>query len=283
MTGQPDRLNVLQASIDNNPSTTSVQFLYELRGVADGTRLCIGLEEMHVVTVSGQGAGSTATVVRAVNGSSIAAHSANDQIQVAPQFSDFKVSKYINTALDQLSSDGLFQIKTKEFEFIPTQAGYNLDVTDLIDVWRVSYDYPGPMQDWPVITPDRYHIDQAANTTDFPSGIKLVIQEGGYPGHNVRVAYRAPYTHLSALTDNVLTVSGLHTEAHDLPSLAACIQLLAGREVKRSFLNRQPEPRRQQEVPPGAANQSMVPLLKLYKDRCAQESRRLKRRYPGAV
>lgn len=283
MTGQPDRLNVLTSSIDNSPATTSITFTYDLNGVTAGTIICIGLEEMHVVSVSGQAAGSNATVIRAVNGSTITSHTAADIIQVNPQFSDFRISKYINQALLSLSAQGLFRILAVEFNFNPAQSGYNLNAPNLIDVWRVRYNEPGPENIWPVIPPTSYRLDQDADTTDFPQSIQILFYTGGYPGHAIRVSYRAGFTPLTALTDNVLSVSGLHTEAHDLPPLSSAIDLLAGREIKRSFLNRQPEPRRQQEVPSGSANQSMVPLLKIYKDRLSQESRRLKRRFPGTT
>jgi hypothetical protein len=280
MTGQPNRLNVLDIGVDNNPATTTIQFRYELRGINEGTQLCIGLEEMHILSVSGQAAGSTAVVIRAFNGSTIASHSAGDVIQVAPQFSDYRISKYLNQALLDLSTQGLFKIESVEFTFNPATLGYNLNTPNILDIWRIRYKIPGPTLDWPVISPDDYRLDLAANTTDFTNGRQLYIYRGGYPGHPVRVSYRTGFNPLVNLADDVLAVSGLHTEAHDIPPLGAAIDLLIGRDVKRSFLNRQPEPRRQEEVPPGAATQSIAPILKTYNDRIVRETRRLNRQYP---
>ncbi len=126
-------------------------------------------------------------------------------------------------------------------------------------------------------------MDLDANTTDFASGKQLVLAESVRAGQPIQLSYRSGFTHLVTLSDNVLTVSGLQSEAHDLPPLYAAICLLAGRDIKRSFLNRQPEPRRQEEVPPGAANQAMRPLLERYYTRVTQEVKRLKRKYPQAL
>lgn len=284
MTGQQDRLNVLDVSVDNNPSTMTIQFRYEPKAVAEGTQISVGLEDLHVLSISGNTPGSQATCIRGVNGSSVLAHTAGDLIRVAPQFTDFKLGHYVNECLDDLSAEGLFRIRSVEFTYNPAVSGYNLPNTDLIDIWRVRYKSPGVDNYWDVIPPADYYLDQDANTDpdQFPSGTQLVLRQGGYSGQPVRVSYRASFPNLTAVTDDVLAVAGLHTQAHKLPPLGAAIDALGGREIKRSFLNRQPEPRRQQEVPPGSANQSMLPLIKLYESKLAYEVKRLKRRYPGA-
>lgn len=281
MTGQPDRLNVLQTSIDADDVT--VQFTYDLQGVNAGTVICIDLEEMHVVSVSSQAAGSSAQVIRAVNGSTATAHTANAIIEVAPQFSSYRLAQSINTAIQDISAEGLFRIVSVEFDFVPATAGYNITDPKFIDVWRVRYKVPGPMKDWPVLRPDMYRIDQAANTTDFAGGIQIVLHDSGYPGHPVRVSYKTGFNPLVTVTDDVLVVSGLHAEAHDIPALGAAIDLSVGREIKRTFLTRQPEPRRQEEVPPGSIQRSILGIMQHYDKRITMEKRRLSRKYPGAL
>jgi hypothetical protein len=280
MTGQPDRLNVLDLTINN--TTDTIQLRYDLLGVGPGTRLVIDLEEMHVLSVTGTQAGSSATVIRGHGGSTAVAHTGGVVAYINPQVSSYRIAKFLNQGLQDLSSYGLFQIKRVNFDWQPTKLGYNLNVTDLIDIWRISYDYPGVFKDWPEIDKQYWDIDQAADVTDFPQ-MKLVIRQGGHPGYPIHVAYKAGFTALTAIADDVLAVSGLHTEAHDLPPLLAALDLLMGREIKRSFLNRQPEPRRQQEVPPGSATESMQAIVAILQGRVTREIRRLKRRYPGAV
>lgn len=279
MTGQPDQVNVLDANISGG--ATSLILRYDLKGVDYGSRLAIGLEEFFVIAKSGTVPQSTVTVIPGYNGSSQAAHTAGDIVRVNPQFSDWRISRQINKCLDALVGEGLFRIKTAPtITYNPAQAGYNLNAPDLIDIWRVRYDYPGPINDWPVLIPQAYYLDQDADTSEFPNGKQFVLRDGGYPGQKIRISYRAGFAALVNLTDDVETVSGLHSSAHEIPPLGAAYRLLAGRDVKRSFLNRQPEPRRSDEVPPGAATNAMMPLVQKYYRAIDREIQVLTRRYP---
>lgn len=280
MTAQPDRLNVLNTTIDSDDDTVTLK--YANRGIGEGTRLCIDLEEFHVISTTSVGDLTTATILRGMAGSTPAAHVANAKVYVNPQFSDFRIAKYVNQGFDDLSAQGLFQIKDAEFTYLAGRIGYELIATDLIDIWRVRYQTLGSNINWPVIQQHMWELDNNANLVDFPSGKQLLLREGGMPGQLVRVSYRAGFDPLVALADNV-TVSGLHPEAWDLPSLYAAMCLLAGRDVKRTFLNRQPEPRRQEEVPPGAASQSMRPLVERYYSRIDREKVRLQKMYPRGI
>lgn len=279
-TARPDRINVLDMTVDD--TTDQIKLRYQTDGIDAGTTLCMDLEEMHVISVSGVAAGSVATVIREFNGSIAVQHAAGTPIRVSPHFSDFRIGKYINRGLEDLSID-LFQIKPLEFDFNPSVFSYELTPADLIDVWRVTYDSPGPNKVWTVMNPSEWYVDLSANTTDFPSGKSITLRYPGSAGFPVRIAYRAGFTPLTDIDDNVLTVSGLHTEAHDLPPLYAGWMLASGREIKRSFTTQQPERRRQEEVPPGAARMGADELAKLYNQRIVREAARLKRRYPGAI
>jgi hypothetical protein len=284
MTGQQDRLNVLQTTV--NTSITSIQFTHELLSVVPNTRIAIDLEEMHVIAVSGSSAGSTATVIRGYNGSTAASHTAGAIIRVAPQFSDWRISQEINTELKELSGPnvGLYRIRPYEFTFTPATFGYNINATDMIDVWRVRFDHPGPEKDWPVFRREDWYVDQDANTTAFPQGIQLVLRKPAFPGHTVRVSYKASFGGpLTATTDDILNVTGLHNEAHDILSLGAALGLVMGRDIKRSFMESQPEPRRSDEVGTSAGQMAMRPIIGRYQDRVASEVTRLQQRYPEQI
>lgn len=277
MTGQPDRLNELSGSMTD--SQDNVPLVHGVDGINPGARLTVGLEEMHVLSART----NSATVIRGFGGSTATTHDSGDTVYVNPQFSPYHVSREINRAFDTLSSDGLFRIKDAEITYIPTRSGYDLSFdADFIDIWRVRYDSPGPSRRWRVLRPQEWYVDLDPDAGDFPSGAQLVLLNGGFPGHTVRVSYKAGFAKLSALSDQA-SVSGLHSEAFDLLPLAAALRITTGREIKRSFLNRQPEPRRQEEVPPGAARQSRVDLIGLYLERLSSETARLRRRYPGAA
>lgn len=278
MTGQPDRMNVLDLSI--NDSVETVQLRYSLDGIDNGSRISIGQEIMFIISKSGNTPLSQATVIRGFAGSTKTAHNAGDQVRVNPQFTDFRIMQKINECINSLHGHALFQIKTLQFTYIPAKAAYEIVAPDFLEVWRVRYDTPGPDRSWPFLMKRDYTVDQKANTTDFPSGISLTLHSPAYPGRAVRVAYKAPFVPLVNLTDDVETVAKLPLSSHEIVPYGAAVRLLYGREIKRSFLNRQPDPRRQDEVPPGAAQRSMLPLVQAYYDTIDREVQILHKRYP---
>lgn len=277
LSGGTDRLNQLQSGVGVNAAT--LQMLLPANGITVGSTLNIDLEEYYVTAVGG----TTVSVIPGFNGSVSAAHNANAIVRVNSKFSNYKIGIRINDAIEDLSGDGLFRIKNFEFTFNPAQAAYNVDAADIIDIWRVKYDVPGPTQEWPDVPKGQWYFDQDANTTDFANGKSLLLTAGGFPGHLVRVSYKASFAPLVAIGDDVAAVSGIHQEAHKLLPLGAAIYLLGGREVKRTFMERQPEPRRQEEVPVGGASQAMRPILIEYADILRRERRRLRRRYPDQI
>lgn len=278
MTGQPDRINVLDTDISNSTDTLTLR--YTGSGINAGSKIHIGLEEMHVVAIANTGSTATVTVIR---DSTATAHNANDKVYVNPQFSDKRIARYVNTGLDQVSADGIFRVVNATAINSSIAASYDLgSLPYFLSVYRVRYDEIGPANAWPVLRPDQYYVDQIPNSVDFV-GPALFLKVNLPIGRRIQVSYKATFPHLTALTDDVFTTTGLHNEAHDILPLWAAICMLAGREIKRSFLNRQPEPRRQEEVPPGAANQAMQPILHRYETRLEAEIKRLHRRFPGAV
>src|SRR5690606_7979675 len=143
----------------------------------------------------------------------------------------------------------------------PTQ-GYTLSgVQDFLDVWRVRYNTPGPGNDWPIVPRGQWRTDQAADTTDFADGVQIVLREGGYPGHKVRVSYRAGFDPLTDIDDDITTVSGLHAEAHDILSLGAACRLLGGLGAQRALMTTQPDPRRSAETQSRDAAIALGPLM----------------------
>lgn len=281
MTAQNDRLNVLNANI--NAVVLTLDMTYENRGVERNTRICIDLEEMMVMGTSESGGITTLTVARGFNGSTPAAHTAGAFIYIQPQFSDYMIGKRVNVALNHLSGEGLFRIRNKTITSTVSQSYDLTGMQDYLEPWRLTWNEIGVANNWHVIRRDEWWVDQSPDATEFPSGLALFHKSNIPIGRTVNLAYKATFDPLNTVADDVLAVSGLHTEAHDIPPMYAAITLLAGREVKRTFMSKQPEPRRQEEVPVGGASQAMRPLIQLYEDRRDREIIRLKRRYPAGI
>jgi len=279
MTSQREQVNVLSTGVDADD--TSFAFAHSTK-FTEGAQFSVGLE---IVRVTSSGSLDTADGIRGMEGSTAAGHSAGDLVRVNPMWTDFHIGQAVNDELADLSSprNGLFRVRSVEFDYSPVRAGYELvGLVDFIDVWRVRFDTAGPERDWPIIPPSQWRVDQAADTGDFPSGVQLVLDSGGMPGQPVRVSYRASFTPLVALTDNVASVGGLHTEAHDILSLGAAIRLLSGLEAQRAYATAQANPRRSDEVPPRTAVSAIAPLDKQRTDRINAEAARLLARYPRA-
>ena len=278
MTSMREQVNVLSGAV--NASDTALSFTYETR-FTDGARICIDLE----TTLAKSTGTNTATVIRGMDGSTAAAHDQGDFVYVNPTWTPFEIGQAVNDEIADLSSptNGLFRIRSDDFDYNPSTYGYELVADDFLSVWRVRYNTPGPEDTWPVIHPSMWRVDNAADTTNFPSGVQIVLGEGGFPGQKVRISYRAAFDPLVALTDDVLSVSGLHNEAHDILSLGAAIRLLSGLEAQRAYSTAQANPRRADEIPPRTAVSALAPLVAQREDRVRAEAARLMAKYPRAT
>jgi hypothetical protein len=256
---------------------TDVDLLYAVGGIQRGAVLSIDLELMYVWSISG----SVATVQRGYMGSVAATHATGAIIEVNPRFSDFTIFRALNEEIASYSSPthGLFRLRTVDLTYFASRDAYDLTgVTDLIDVYDVRYSAPGGNYLWPQVR--RWNLARNQNTTDFPSGFALTIYEGVTPGRTVRVQYKAPFVAMTALANDVQTVSFLPATANDIPPLGAAARLVAAREAHRAQFDAQPEPRAGQDVPPGANRNAAAGLLALRNQRLMEESDRLRSAYP---
>jgi hypothetical protein len=280
LTGQREVRNVLASDITSSATTLTTS--YAVRGILEGARLCADYEDMYVVT-SDSGA-KTATVIRGQFGTTAAAHVTGATLWVNPKWSRAQLLRAVNDEIKSLSGAGLFQMVTVDLTFNSQISGYDMTgVTpdDVMSIYEIMADYPGP-QNSPVPI-SSYRVLRDAQTADFPSGMGILLNEPGHPGHTIRVTYKTRFdtvTSADAATD-LATAAGLDVEAHDLLSIGAAIRLVSGSEIRRSQLGAQPDTRRADEVPPGATLQSVRGLMALREQRLKEEKARLARRYPA--
>lgn len=279
MTEKPDRINVLGSGAAVN--ATSIVLANNVVGIAAGSQLVVDFE-IYLVTTDppSNTPGTTVAVIPGFGGSTSAPHDAGALVYVNPQFSDYRIAQQLNHCLTALDSHGLFQVKNTFVTFNPSVNGYTLTAPDFIDVWRVSAETSGPDAEWPVLNQRDFYVDNSADPAQFSGGKQFVTRVGIEPGRRFKISYKASYAELTDPDDDVLVVSGLHRSAHEIPPLGAAMRLLTGAEVKRTFLTSQPEPRRQEEVPPGSMRQSMVPIVTAYYQAIDREIMYLHRLYP---
>lgn len=274
--GYQDEQNELDVLVD--ATQTSIQLAHDPIGISRGATISIDLEEMYVWATSGR----TLTVRRGVNGSVPAVHADAALVQVRPKFSDFRIFNALNDELRDLSSpqNGLYRIAAVEIPIGPARLAYELPA-DFLEVMSVRH-----LDNDPYLGFQRmkwWSVARQLPTADIPSGNALIVHEGAPLNGRVVVAYKAAFTLLAGVTDDVPAVTGLPPTAADIPPIGAAIRLVAPREVKRSFTEPQGEPRRAEEVPPGVATGAVRNLAALRQQRLVAEAARLQAMYPPVL
>lgn len=269
-----DQRNRLTGALTSNATTLAVDF--DLNGIQPGAILAIDLEELYVWSVTA----SNIEVARGHNGSTAATHAAGSMIYVNPKHSTFAISAALNDDIIDLSSpaNGLYRVARTAITYDAAIGGYDLGVTDFIDLIEVAFDINDASRQWPTIPRADWRIKRNMPTATFASGTMLSLNTYAEPGRPLNIVYKAPFVTLSALADDV-DDTGLPSTALDLPPLGAAINLTVGAEVARNFLS-QGETRRSQEVPPGARLGEMRGLAAQRATRISAESARLYAQYP---
>lgn len=272
--GYQDEMNQCAGALSAASGTVNVNLAYDPVGISRGAVVAIDLEEMYVWSTNVR----TLSVQRGFNGTTPAAHADGSLIQVKPKFSTFRVFTTINNELRNLSSPevGLFQMLKVVLAYSPVLHGYDFpgEVTSIYDL---RYTDIGPtkerrrIQNWGFV--------RDSPIAEFASGQALQVYEAGAPGKPITVQYRAPFTLLTTLADDV-ALTGLPVTAYDIPPLGAVMRLVPPRDVRRTFTDAQAGARRMDEVPPGASSQSVSGVDKLYNGRVEAELSRLLAKYP---
>lgn len=266
----------LLAGALTDTTTTALTTADVLAAIKPGALLEIDSEMMYVrASLVG-----TVTVIRGWNGTTAATHVDQSVITVNPRFPRSRILRALNDTLSDLGGSDYFQMKTVNLTYNPNVFTYDL-ASDAIEVYDITFPLsPTNTTMWQ----QRVHgfdLQQNADPSVFPSGVALQFSEppGVQQGQTVRVRYKAPFTYVANLTDDV-SITGLPKSGCDIPPIGAAIRLMMGREVKRNFTESQPETRRTGEVPAGAVLGSMRGLQAEYVIRQLSESAALKQIYP---
>jgi len=281
--GAVDTTVQLATDIDATETTFAINPAQSV-AVRVGALLSVDYEVMYVVAwVSGN-----VTVVRGYEGSTAVSHTANTLCYVQPKYTRFDVAVALNDELRRLSSptNGLFQVKTQTITYNPVYMGYDLgpEVADeFIDIMEVRHKIPFPTRNYPSIKKWKV-LRSIPDDSVFPSGAGIVFYEGGYPGQPVYVQYSAPFSQVDIsnpdnLYADIRTLTGVTNTMTDIPPLGTEIQLTLPREIKRNFMESQPDPRKAPEITPGAVSNSVQAMMMVYNQRVSEEAQRLTRQY----
>jgi hypothetical protein len=255
---------------------TSITFLYDLGGIRPGGVIQIDSELIYVWEIN-SGAKSI-TVERGWNGTTAAAHAIGAIATIDPKFPRAQILEAINAELDDLASpvNGLFQIKTLEFNYNGVWSMVNLPTTDkIIDLVSVSLRYLAT--DYPKIR--RCRLIRDLPNDDFNAGYGLRFDEQVRSGRMI-VVYKTPFINVTTESQNLQNVAGIPSSCEDILMMGAQIRLVSPREVKRNFTESQGDTRRAEEVPSGSISNSINNIIRMRRDRITAEAAKLTRQYP---
>lgn len=265
-----------------NTSVGSMVTTYDMAGIAPGSRISIGLEDMHVFVADPST--KTATVERGDGESVAAAHTAADTIFVDPEYSRFDIVQAINEEVAELSSPtrGLYQVLAVNITYNASISGYDLAGvgSTFLDVYELRWEQTGPSQHWPVIT--QFDVSRNMDTAEFASGTAIFLFESAQVGLPIRVRYKAKFTQLGTTdeTQVIETVTGLSESGVNILAYGAAARLAAGRAMRRSSFDAQGNSRRADESTTQDTLISVQGLLRQRDLATQAEAARLGKQYP---
>ncbi len=274
LAGVVEERNKLAASLTSGD--TSVVTTYDLGGLRTGSVFEIESELFYVWDANP--ATKTLTVERGYAGTTAASHASGTIVTLNPRFPRAQMLDALNADLDDLSStaNGLFRVVTVDLTYNGSDRQINITnsgtILELLDV-RLRY----LADDHPVLSYVR--LQTGLPTTDFASGNTLVLDEPIMAG-SLRVRYKAPFTRASSESSDLTTDCFLPATCDDIVEMGVVMRLMAGREIKRNFIESQGDTRRPDEVQAGAIANSIANIQRLRRERVIAEAGRLKAQYP---
>jgi hypothetical protein len=282
MSGHQEQLNRLKTAYTAGSGT--LVFDFDIAGVRPGSVLSVGTSTFYVWEVSV--ALKTATVQASWDGTTDQDWPVGTVVRVAPRFTDAQILRAVNEDINDLSSptNGLFQIGTTELVYDSALVGYDLSLApNMISPIELRVENPGSFKEWTRIPSHKYRVVKGAptGTEGFDSGMALFLYDmmAGATGDRLYLTYRKGFNQISNLYSTKIG-TGLPSSAWDIPPIGAAISLMAGREIKRSFIESQGDSRRAAEVTGGKSTESVIALQRLRQQRITAEKQRLDGFYP---
>ena len=282
MSGHQEQLNRLSAGYVAGSGTMSFDF--DMAGIRSGSILSVGTSTFYVWDISANL--KTATVQASWDSTTDQDWPAGTVVRVSPRFTDAQILRALNEDINDISSpsNGLFQIGTTELVYDSALVGYDLSLApNMISPIELRVENPGSFKEWTRIPSFKFRVVKGAPTGQegFESGMALFLYDtwAGATGDRLHLTYRKGFNQL-ANSFSTKIGTGMPASAWDIPPLGAAISLMAGREIKRSFVESQGDSRRATEVSAGASTSSVNALRLLRQQRITAEAQRLDGFYP---
>jgi hypothetical protein len=234
-----DPVDVLTGTLTS--TAVSVPFTFDFR-VAESSIVEIDSELMLVT--SWDSANKTATVKRAILGTTAATHSSGATVYPNPRFLRRDVLDYINMAIVDMYPR-LFDLGEKDLVYDSVAIGYDL-ASGMGKVVAVSAEFDSTaglweyVYDWQVVT---------VPTSVFASGRALMFRVSMPEAAKIHVVYAKPFVRLTTESQDLEATAGLESYMVDLPYYYAMSRLLASAEVDRAQVDTAESHQRAQDTP----------------------------------
>lgn len=264
---------VASPGIDNSQTTITLEF--DLNEVTKGSLISIDDEIMYVFSATA--ASRQAVVTRGFLGTVAATHATAAFVEVNPRFPRQYIKEALQREIDSWGSR-LFKVTTNSIAFSNVSRIYDLGISNFIRVIDIRLSaYTGRTTRSEAY---RWSVNRDEDTSLFPSGTAIELL-GTFPTSGtmrVRVAQKFDVSTWTDATD--VETLGLTTSMTDIPPMGAAWRLMSTKEIQRTNLTAQPEPRLASEVPAGHIASVGAQLKKLRDDRIEEERWTLSERYP---
>jgi hypothetical protein len=269
-------INRLKTTVGTTDVTIELEF--DLLGAVRGSYISIEDEIMYVFSATS--ASKQLVVARGYLGTAAAAHTAAAIVEVNPRFP----REFIKEALKrEINSYGprLFRVTAHNISTLTDGLSYDMPVSDFYHVVGITGKYTDSSARPALFS---FNIEREMDTADFSSGSALLLNSALTLGSTLRLRIARPFDTSTFLdgTDVEATV-GLAYSMVDIPSIGAAYRLLSTREIPRTNMAAQPEPRRAEEVPPGHISSVVQQLKRMRDERISEEQFTLREKYPYRI
>lgn len=281
-------LNLMGDALDQNEQTyltdsidaDDLTFIVDEPALISQGLIEIEDELLWVKTVNkSTGSVTLSTLGRGFRSTTAASHSAGATVTNNPRYSRFRVKQTINTAIRGVYPD-LYVLANTNLSYVAARLAYEVPAA-VEQVHKVSWQSIGPSRVW--IDVDNYTFIPDADTTAFPSGKCLYLQNTIIPGRTVRLTYLKAPSVLANAADDFVTTTGLPLTAKEVVIYGACYRLLGFVEAPRLQTQSVEATQRSNLVPVGAGTNSGKFFYSLYQEALSQERERLLRINPMRV
>jgi len=232
--------------------------------------------------------GNTATVApygRAYLGTTLASHTADTKVTIAPTFPRFSIKRAINDTIKGLSGV-LFAADTTTITYSSAVSTYRLPATGTItggirNILSVAYESIGPSKEWIPIR--SWRLDSNANSTAFDSEQTISIYDMITSGRTIQIVYSKDPTAFTSNSEVFTTQTGLPESCRDLVVTGSIYRLLANLDPARAAMVSAQADETDSKRPYGSSQSLTRQIYALYTQRLAEEVKSQQNKYPIRV